>query len=128
MNKAELTAYCMTKPGAREDYPFGPDPLVIKVASKMFALLSEEDGFDNIALKCEPEWAELLRLQYDAVKPGYHLNKRHWNTVVMDGSIPEDELRAMIDHSYQLVASKLTRAEKAELAELAESGVSGEFV
>jgi predicted DNA-binding protein (MmcQ/YjbR family) len=115
MNKKELAAHCLTQTGAREDYPFGPDPLVIKVASKMFALISDEGGFDNIALKCEPETAYLLRQQYSAVKPGYHLNKQHWNTVVMDGTVPDDEIRAMIDHSYALVARKLTRAEKESL-------------
>lgn len=115
MNKQELAAYCLSKAGAREDYPFGPDPLVMKVASKMFALISDEGGLDNIALKCEPETAYLLRQQYAAVKPGYHLNKQHWNTVVMDGTVPDDEIRDMIDHSYELVFRKLTRAEKEAL-------------
>ncbi|MDF2717394.1 MAG: hypothetical protein K0R28_4319 [Paenibacillus sp.] len=115
MNKKELAAYCLTKKGAREDYPFGPDPLVIKVGSKMFALLSDHDGFDNIALKCDPETAYLLRQQYSAVKPGYHLNKQHWNTVVIDGTVPDDEIRDMIDHSYTIVVRKLTRAEKEQL-------------
>lgn len=114
--KSELAAYCLTKKGAWEDYPFGPDLLVMKVGSKLFAILSEEAGGARIALKCDPELAELLRLQYEAVRPGYHLNKRHWNTVVLDGTIPDDELCGMIDHSYMLVSSKLTRAEKEKLA------------
>ncbi|GAA3400198.1 MmcQ/YjbR family DNA-binding protein [Paenibacillus hodogayensis] len=112
MDYKELTAYCLSKTGAYEDYPFGPDPLVMKVASKIFAFFSVVDGWIHIALKCEPEAAELLRLEYAAVKPGYHLNKRHWNTVVIDGTIPAEELRGMIDHSYTLVVRKLTRAEK----------------
>ncbi|MEF3303501.1 MmcQ/YjbR family DNA-binding protein [Paenibacillus sp. GYB003] len=115
MTKAELVRYCLSKKGVREDYPFGPEPLVLKVGSKMFALVADDPGRLVVSLKCEPELAYLLRQQYEAVKPGYHLNKRHWNSVEVDGTIPEDELFGMIDVSYALVARKLTRAEKERL-------------
>lgn len=116
MNMSGLAAYCLTQPGARKDYPFGPEPLVMKVGPKMFALLSVgEGGRPSISLKCDPELAYLLRQQYAAVKPGYHLNKQHWNTVVIDGTVPDEELRGMIDDSYALVARSLTKAEKEKL-------------
>lgn len=114
MNYSGLAAYCLSKHGAREDYPFGPEPLVMKIGPKMFALLSAGDE-PSISLKCDPETAYLLRQQYAAVKPGYHLNKQHWNTVVIDGTVPDEELRGMIDDSYALVARSLTKAEKERL-------------
>ena len=112
MNKKLLVSHCLTKKGSYEDYPFGPEFLVMKVGSKMFALISERDDKLNISLKCEPFLAEIMRRQYAAVTPGYHLNKKHWNTVVVDNSIPREELYSMIDHSYHLVFNKLTKAEK----------------
>ncbi|MHA7965161.1 MmcQ/YjbR family DNA-binding protein [Paenibacillus sp. CAU 1782] len=99
----------MTLPGAVEDYPFGPEPLVMKVGGKMFALIGENHEIPNISLKCEPLMAELLRQAHSAVKPGYHLNKKHWNTVTADGSVPEEELRDMIKNSYELVVRGLTK-------------------
>lgn len=118
MHIAVLTAlkeYCLAKKGARPDHPFGPQPLVIKVGSKMFALLGISNGVAFISLKCDPFLAESLRQQYPAVKPGYYLNKTHWNTIHIDGTISEEELKSMIDHSYELVYKKLTRAEKEAL-------------
>ena len=115
MIREEIVRYCLAKQGAREDYPFGPDPLVVKVGSKMFALLSAPGQPVHISLKCEPEIAYLLRQQYPAVKPGYHMNKQHWNTVACDGSVPDEELRWMIDQSYALVARSLKKAEAKEL-------------
>ncbi|QAY68539.1 MmcQ/YjbR family DNA-binding protein [Paenibacillus protaetiae] len=106
----EWASYCLSRKGAVKDYPFGLDPLVMKVGGKMFALLSEAGGQVHISLKCEPEMAELLRSQHEAVVPGYHLNKRHWNTVTVNGSLPEEEVRWMIDHSYALVVKSLTKA------------------
>jgi predicted DNA-binding protein (MmcQ/YjbR family) len=88
----------------------------MKVASKMFALLSYREGKENLSLKCEPELAEVLRRQYASVTPGYYLNKRHWNTLILDGSIPEREVKEMIDLSYTLVAKSLKREEKQNLA------------
>ncbi|MDQ6418838.1 MmcQ/YjbR family DNA-binding protein [Paenibacillus sp. LHD-117] len=113
---SELAEYCKGLKGASEDYPFGPEPLVMKVGGKMFALLGANGDVANISLKCEPHMAELLRMQHAAVNPGYHLNKKHWNTVTIDGSIPDEEIREMIDHSYELVVRSLTKAQRAELA------------
>ncbi|MFB9327525.1 MmcQ/YjbR family DNA-binding protein [Paenibacillus aurantiacus] len=107
--------YCKRKKAAIEDYPFGPEPLVMKVGGKMFALISDS----SISLKCDPAIAENLREQHEAVKPGYHLNKKHWNTVLVDGSMETDDIWAMIDHSYALVVSKLTKAERERVEEAA---------
>lgn len=115
MDSKNLFTYCLTKRGAFEDYPFGPEVIVIKVAKKMFALLSNKDGVVNLSLKCKPEFAEVLRGEYKSIIPGYHLNKRHWNTLLLDGSIPETEVRSLIDHSYDLVAKSLTREERTML-------------
>ncbi|RCW42970.1 MmcQ/YjbR family DNA-binding protein [Paenibacillus prosopidis] len=109
----QLIYYCEEKQGAQRDYPFGPEPLVMKVAGKMFALISS----DSISLKCNPEIAQNLREQHTVVKPGYHLNKMHWNTVTVDGTLSELELQAMIDHSYELVVASLTKLARAELTQ-----------
>src|SRR3712207_5535705 len=98
----QLREYLLAKPGATEGYPFGPDPLVVKVGGKMFALVSLGSKPNQVSLKCDPIDAQFLRDTYPAVQPGYHLNKRHWNTVTLDGSIPEPDLRVMIDSSYKL--------------------------
>jgi len=115
MNHQAIIEYCLSKKGASEDHPFGPDPLVIKVSSKMFALLSDTNGTMNISLKCDPYLAESLRQQYLAIAPGYHLNKSHWNTITLDGSISDEELKDMIDHSYELVFKGLKKAERESL-------------
>lgn len=112
MNINEMLNYCLAKPGAFEDYPFGPDATVVKVASKMFALLSVRSGKPSISLKCDPFLAQSLRQKFADVKPGYHLNKQHWNTVYTDETLPEEELLWMIDHSYELVIKSLAKAEK----------------
>jgi predicted DNA-binding protein (MmcQ/YjbR family) len=113
-----VIAECLAKPGATEDYPFGDEVAVFKVAGRMFALvplvpLGPPPG--NVSLKCDPELAAALRARYAAITPGYHLNKRHWNTVALDGSVPDDELLELIDHSYELVVARLTRAQRNEL-------------
>ncbi|MDP4095591.1 MmcQ/YjbR family DNA-binding protein [Paenibacillus sp. P96] len=113
----KLKSYCLEKKGAVETYPFGPSPLVVKVGGKIFALLTEEDGIPFISLKCDPVIAENLREQNKAIRPGYHLNKQHWNTVTVDGSIPKSELYAMIDHSYELVLKGMTKAARAAIEE-----------
>lgn len=115
MSFESLKNYCLSKLGAFEDYPFGPSPLVIKVSSKMFALISETDDRLSISLKCDPFLAENLRQQYPSVIAGYHLNKRHWNTVYINDSIPESEIYWMIDHSYEIIVKSLTKAQKVEL-------------
>ncbi len=105
-----LRAYCLAKPGAQEGYPFGPGALVMKVGGKLFAIIGDEADPPAVSLKCEPEIAVTLRSRYPAVAPGYHLNKRHWNTVALDGSIPDRLVREWIDDSYDLVLEALPRA------------------
>ena len=111
MNIETLRQYCLSKPGAEEDLPFGPDTLVFKVGGKMFLLA----GLDNVPLqfnaKCDPDEAELLREQYSCVQPGYHMNKKHWNTVEIEG-LPDIELCKMIDHSYDLVVQRVPRGNR----------------
>jgi predicted DNA-binding protein (MmcQ/YjbR family) len=111
----QLRAYLLAKAGTTEERPFGPDALVFKVLGKMFALVAWEADPLTISLKCDPHLAQLLRGTYAAVEPGYHLNKRHWNTVTLDDSIPPDEIAEMIDSSYALVVKGLTKAQRAKL-------------
>jgi predicted DNA-binding protein (MmcQ/YjbR family) len=110
MDLAEFREYCLTKPGATEGTPFGPDVLVFKVGGKMFALAALDEVPTTVNLKCNPDLALDLRDRYEAVKPGYHMNKKHWNTVEIEGGIPAGELRKMIDHSYELVVKSLPQA------------------
>lgn len=105
-----LREYLLRKDGASEELPFGPDALVFKVKGKIFAIVAYQDHPLRISLKCEPEHADALRAMYPAVLPGYHLNKAHWNTVILDDSIPADEILAMIDESYQLVIQKAKKS------------------
>ncbi len=107
-----LRSYLLAKAGAGEDFPFDETTLVFKIAGKMFALLGLNDEPLRINLKCDPLLAESLRERYSAVLPGYHMNKRHWNTVVLDGSVPEAEFRAMIDASYALVVKGLPKSKR----------------
>ncbi len=109
-------SYLAGKPEAVEDYPFGPDVLVLKIAGKMFATLSETPGHAaRINLKCDPDEAVMLRDIFSGVLPGYHMNKRHWNTIVLDGSIPRGEIERMIDNSYSLVVAGLPRRQRQAL-------------
>ena len=105
----EVLELCGEFHGAVEDYPFGDEVAVFKVGGKMFALVMLEGEPGRVNLKCDPDLAIELRARFPAVIPGYHTNKRHWNTVELDGSIDDDELREMIDHSYDLVLRKLPR-------------------
>lgn len=110
--------YCLSKPQTQEDYPFDAETLVIKVGGKMFALLGsppKENAAGSVNLKCDPEWALMLRDTYQAVTAGYHMNKRHWNTVILDGSIPDEEVVEMIDHSYDLVVRGLPKRTRQDL-------------
>ncbi|HEX2939207.1 MAG TPA: MmcQ/YjbR family DNA-binding protein [Ruminiclostridium sp.] len=102
MTVLEAKKYCLTKPGAFEDYPFDNVTPVIKVMKKMFALFGE----NSVSLKCDPFLSGDLRAQYKAITPGYHLNKEHWNTVLLDGSVPDDTITFLIDMSYELVTKK----------------------
>ena len=110
MNAGELREHCLSLAGAAETHPFGPETSVFKVAGKMFALSGLDQIPLRVSLKCEPELAEQLRRTHDAVLPGYHLNKRHWNTVIVDGSLTDQMITDMIEDSYDLVVSSLPRA------------------
>lgn len=109
MNRKTLVDYLSAQPGAVEDYPFGPTPQVFKVAGKMFALVSP----DSLNLKCDPHEAMTLRDAFEGVTPGYHMNKKHWNTVVYEGSdVPDEQVLAMVDHSYRLICKALPKAKR----------------
>jgi predicted DNA-binding protein (MmcQ/YjbR family) len=116
MTRDEVLEMCLNLPAAEETYPFGEEVAVIKVGGKMFALapLSEEPG--SVNLKCDPTLALELRAAYSGIRPGYHQNKRHWNTVDLDGSVEDDVVRGMISDSYDLVVAGLPRSIRAELA------------
>ena len=114
MNIETYRAYCLAKPGATEEFPFDESVLVFKVGGKMFAL-TDVDTFESINLKCDPEKAAELRERHEAVQPGYHMNKKHWNTLILDGSLPDSFLKAQIDHSYSLVAASLPKSHKLRL-------------
>jgi predicted DNA-binding protein (MmcQ/YjbR family) len=116
MTRDQVLERCSGFPGAVEDYPFGDDVAVFKVGGKMFALVMLTGAPGSVNLKCDPDWALELRAAYDAVRPGYHQNKRHWNTVELDGTVEDGELGGMIDHSYELVVRSLPRGERARLA------------
>src|SRR3954464_6108899 len=109
MDIVEFREYCLTKPRASEGTPFGETVLVFKVAGKMFALVSLDEVPATANLKCDPDLALELRDRYEQVRPGYHMNKKHWNTVDIEGGIPDFELRKTIDHSYQLVFERLPK-------------------
>jgi predicted DNA-binding protein (MmcQ/YjbR family) len=110
MDLAHFREYCLSKPRATEGTPFGPDVLVFKVGGKMFALAALDEVPTTVNLKCDPDLALDLRDRYEQVTPGYHMNKRHWNTVEIESGIPDAEVRRMIDHSYSLVAKTLLKA------------------
>ena len=114
MNIEEFRQYCLSKKGVTEEFPFGPDTLVFKVMGKMFAL-TNLDGDFSINLKCDPDLAIELREQYPAVLPGYHMNKKHWNTIAIDGSLSNKLINEWTDHSYNLVVDQLPKILKNKL-------------
>jgi predicted DNA-binding protein (MmcQ/YjbR family) len=116
VTRDDVLDHCTGLANAIEDYPFGDDVAVFKVGGRMFALAPLDGSPGSVNLKCDPELALELRARYSAVHPGYHQNKRHWNTVDLDGSVETEALREMIDHSYQLVVDGLSRADRAHLA------------
>ncbi len=115
MDFTTLKNYLLSKPGAVEEFPFDAVTLVIKVGGKMFALVGLNDNPLRLNLKCDPVKAEILRGIYSAVRPGYHMNKRHWNSVILDGTIAADEILSMIDDSYALVVKGLPKAKRTAL-------------
>ncbi|PSR15189.1 MAG: MmcQ-like protein [Bacteroidetes bacterium] len=111
-------AYCLAKPGVEETFPFDEVTLVFKVMGKMFALSGLDREVFTMNLKCDPDWALELRERYEEVQPGYHMSKKHWNTINGEGEMPEDLLYQLIDHSYDLVVASLPKKLRADLEEL----------
>jgi len=115
MSLEEISEFASEMSGVVEEQPFGPDVDVLKVGGKIFAILSPERSPEAISLKCDPDLAIDLRLRYAAVIPGYHLNKRLWNTVHLDGTIPNDEILRMVTHSYDQVVAGLPKSVRQRL-------------
>ena len=115
MNLEQLRKLLLKKKGAVEETPFGPETLVLKVMGKMFALVGWDETPTRVTLKCDPEIALALRAQYEAVQPGYYMNKKHWNTITQDGIISNELISEMIDDSYLLVVKGLKKADRQAL-------------
>jgi predicted DNA-binding protein (MmcQ/YjbR family) len=109
---AALRSYMLDKPSTIASYPFGEGTLVFKVVGKMFALIAEDADPLRINLKCDPDDALALRAKYAAIIPGYHMNKRHWNTLILDGSLPAELVYELVDHSYELVVQGLSKSKR----------------
>ena len=114
MNIEQIREYCLSLHGVTEDMPFGDDTLVFRVMNKIFALVNLS-GETSINLKCDPSRAIDLREEHPSIIPGYHMNKQHWNTIIMDGRLKKELITSLIDHSYELVAASLPKAKKEEL-------------
>ncbi len=114
MDIETFRSYCLSKACVIESFPFDENTLVYKVAGKMFAL-ADLDLFESINLKCDPEWAAELRETHSGINPGYHMNKKHWNTIEMDGSVSDALVHKLIDHSYDLVVAGLPKVKQREL-------------
>lgn len=118
MNIEDFVNFCLSKPGTSEHFPFDEDTLVLKVADKMFAatgVASWESGQPTINLKCDPDLAVELRERYQAVMPGYHMNKTHWNTVAVNQDVSDKEIVQMVNHSYDLIVAKLPKSVREQL-------------
>ena len=121
MNLETYYEYCLSKKGVTEHFPFDEDTLVFKVGGKMFALsslLQWEKGSPSMNLKCDPERAQELRAEYDAIQPGFHMSKVHWNTIAVNQDVPNALLKELIDHSYDLVFKSLTKKIQTEIIDL----------
>jgi predicted DNA-binding protein (MmcQ/YjbR family) len=112
MELSDVIAYCLSLPEAEETTPFGPDVLVYKVGGKMFALAAPDDFPARVNLKCNPDRSLEMRDRYAAIQPGWHMNKKHWNTLVLDGTLPPELIQELIAHSYQLVFESLSPKKK----------------
>jgi predicted DNA-binding protein (MmcQ/YjbR family) len=115
MNGEQARSYFLSLPEAVEDFPFSQDTPVFKIKTKMFGFLRYKEGVGHINLKCNPEEAMVMRDIFESVIPGYHMNKEHWNTVILDGTVPREEIESMIDTSYALVVQNLTKADRLRL-------------
>ena len=109
MDIEQLREYCLSKPGTEETLPFGPDTLVYKVCGKVFLLTGLDSEEFRFNVKCDPDKAIELREQFSCVLPGYHMNKKPWNTIIVDGSVSSKQLKEWIDHSYELVVESLSK-------------------
>ncbi len=116
INLDELESFLSAKPGTIREQPFGPEVLVFKTGGKIYALVAWEKHPLEISLKCDPENALFLRTRYSMVRPGYHLNKKHWNTITLDGSIPDNAVKKMINESYDLILQSLTKKQLENLS------------
>jgi len=115
MTPADVIEYCLAKKGVEEMTPFGPEVLVYKVMGKLFALIDPDEYPCFVNLKCDPDRALELRDEHDAIKPGYHMSKKHWNSVYLDGSLSSDLVMELIDHSYELVVQGLKKSDREKL-------------
>ena len=115
MNGEQARSFFLSLPEALEVFPFNPETPVFKVKSKMFGFLRYKESTGHINLKCKPEEAMIIRDIFKSVLPGYHMNKEHWNTVVLDGSVPEEEIKKMIETSYTLVVKNLKKSDRLQL-------------
>lgn len=111
MNVEDLRDYCLLKPGTTEEFPFDNETLVFKIGGKIFLLIRLAPG-NSFNVKCDPERAVMLREQYTEIVPGFHMNKKHWNTVYMDGNLKTDLLKELIDHSYELVLAGFSKNQR----------------
>lgn len=112
MNIELLREYCLSKAGVEEGFPFGPEVLVFKVAGKIFLLCSLDSEDFSFNVKCDPELAIELRERHDCVQPGYHMNKKHWNTILVDGSVSTSQLKEWVDHSYEIVSKSAIKKKR----------------
>ena len=120
MNLETFYEYCLSKKGVTEHFPFDEETLVFKVGAKMFALSSLtqwERGEPSVNLKCNPDYAQELRAQYDDIKPGWHMSKIHWNTIEINRDVPDSLIKELIDHSYDLVFKNLTKIAQSQISE-----------
>ena len=117
MNIEELREYCLSRKGVTEDLPFGDDTLVFRLMNKIFALVNLE-GEMHLNLKCDPQKAIELREEYPAILPGYHMNKNHWNTLIIDGTLKKELVLSLIDHSYDLILGSLPKSKKEQFEKL----------
>ena len=115
MNGEQARTYFLSLPESLEDFPFGPDTPVFKIKKKMFGFLRHKNGIAHINLKCKPEEAMVIRDIFEAVIPGYHMNKEHWNTVILNGTVPREEIEKMIDTSYSLVVGNIRKSDRLAL-------------
>jgi predicted DNA-binding protein (MmcQ/YjbR family) len=115
----QLQSLCAGMPGATASFPFGEEILVFKVGGKMFALMNVNERPPAVNLKCDPEWSHVLRSTYAAVQPGWHMNKQHWNTVTLDGTVSDEAVAQMVDHSYGLVVKGLRKGDRELVEKLA---------